>query len=480
MVAGMDEDAVRIVPIEGGVPVVAVEDVHDSSGRPRPPWWVVVVMVLSTIGLVWMFSQGPESEPEPEPVEFRTVYSVPGWEHSFESIKEFLPQPWSALGYTWSLVALLDGEFSAIGADSSMEMVIGGGPGFVAVGSSGSSAAVWSSVDGAGWSRALGVDDASGTGYERWMSAVAVGGPGLVAVGGETSTGRNPPYREDDAATWTYDGDAAVWTSVDGSMWARVPHDEDIFGSARLWTVVAGGPGVVAVGDDVQHDAFGVWVSNDGLSWSRVPVDESVFAGATVENVVAGGPGLVAVGHTGPGLDREYLDWKSIDKDSDAVVWVSSDGTAWSRVPHDESVFGGDGLVAMYDVTVGGPGLVAVGGGSQGAVVWTSGDGLVWVRQPHNESIFGPSWEEGEGEQGEPGSNFTVMVSVAAGEQDLVAVGYGDDPMWASNDGVTWRRFTGGSSLFDGGDRLTAKSPGYFLFGGSEVSEVWTAVPDEQ
>jgi hypothetical protein len=63
MVAGMDEDAVRIVPIEGGVPVVPVEGVHDSSGRAGPPWWVVVVMVVSTIGLVWMFNQGSEPGP---------------------------------------------------------------------------------------------------------------------------------------------------------------------------------------------------------------------------------------------------------------------------------------------------------------------------------------------------------------------------------------------------------------------------------
>ena len=188
---------------------------------------VVVVMVLSTIGLVWMFNQGPE----PEPVEFRTVYSAPGWEHSFESIKEFLPQPQSALGYTWSLVALLDGEFNAIGADSSMEMIVGGGPGLLAVGSSRSSPAVWSSVDGATWSRALGVDNASGTGYNRWMSAVVVGGPGLVAVGGERPIRVDPSGTPIDNDRYD-DDDAAVWTSVDGSTWTRVPHNDEAFGSA--------------------------------------------------------------------------------------------------------------------------------------------------------------------------------------------------------------------------------------------------------
>ncbi len=469
MVAGMDEDAVRIVPIEDGVRIVPVEGVHDSPGRARPPWWVVVVMVVSTIGLVWMFNQGSDPEPEPEPVEFRTVYSVEGWEHSFESIKEFLPQPQSALGYTWSLVALLDGEFNAIGADSSMEMVIGGGPGLLAVGSSSSSAVVWTSVDGATWSRALGDDGASGTGYSRWMRAVVVGGPGLVAVGGERSISVDPsgvPIDDDS------DDDAAVWTSVDGSVWTRVPHNEDVFGSARLWTVVAGGPGLVAVGDDLQQDAagergsVGVWTSKDGLSWSRVTVDDSVFAAATVENVVAGGPGLVAVGHTGSEWD--YVEGFP-DDDWDAAVWVSPDGMSWSRVVHDESVFGGGGQVAMFDVTVGGPGLVAVGGGNQGAAVWTSRDGLLWERVPHDESIFGRRailpWIT------------DAMFSVATGGQDLVAVGYGDDPLWASNDGVTWKRVAGGGWLFDGGHRVIAVGSDYFLFNGSQV---WAGIPSEQ
>ena len=34
---------------------------------------------------------------------------------------------------------------------------------------------------------------------------------------------------------------------------------------------------------------------------------------------------------------------------------------AWLRVPHDEEVFGGDGDQLISSVTVGGPGLVAVG-----------------------------------------------------------------------------------------------------------------------
>jgi len=50
----------------------------------------------------------------------------------------------------------------------------------------------------------------------------------------------------------------------------------------------------------------------------------------------------------------------------DAVVWTSSDGITWSRVPDDEAVFGGTDRPDlnrqwMNGVTAGGPGLVAVG-----------------------------------------------------------------------------------------------------------------------
>ena len=68
---------------------------------------------------------------------------------------------------------------------------------------------------------------------------------------------------------------------------------------------------------------------------------------------------------------------------------------AWERVPHDEAVFGGEGYQSMWSVAAGGPGLVAIGsdrvsdGGPDNAAVWTSPDGLAWTRVPHDEAIFG-------------------------------------------------------------------------------------------
>jgi len=91
-----------------------------------------------------------------------------------------------------------------------------------------------------------------------------------------------------------------------------------------------------------------MWTSPDGITWFRVPHDEAVFGGEgeqAMNSVTAGGPGLVAVGLDGSGGDPHV------------AVWTSSDGITWSRVTHDEAVFGG----VMRSVTLGGPGLVAVG-----------------------------------------------------------------------------------------------------------------------
>ncbi len=79
-----------------------------------------------------------------------------------------------------------------------------------------------------------------------------------------------------------------------------------------------------------------------------------------MKSVTVGGPGLVAVGSVGN------------DGDADAAVWTSVDGVTWSRVPHDEAVFGGAGGQLMRSVTAGGPGLVAVGDADTDAAVWVA------------------------------------------------------------------------------------------------------------
>jgi hypothetical protein len=356
-----------------------------------------------------------------------------------------------------------------------MYAVTAGGPGLVAVGSNSldyysrdgvadlfgygevpigaGDAVVWTSPDELTWTRVP--DDVvtfGGDGGQQ-MFAVTAWGPGLVAVG------RDGPVADGE-------GHAAVWTSPDGFTWSRVPHDEAIFGGEgeqRMISVTAGGPGLVVVGFDrpteVGEGNAAVWTSPDGFTWSRVPHNEAVFGGESRQmmlSVTTGGPGLVAVGTDGYPIDPPYkrqLNGPVGDGPAvDAAVWTSPDGFTWSRVPHDEAILGGEGAQRMASVTVGGPGLVAVGSVTGNltdlhpsqhhhfdAAVWTSPDGFTWTRVPHDDTVFASS--------GPPWAAEDVMISVTAGGPGLVAVGFDsvddcgwDSAVWTSADGLNWSR----------------------------------------
>jgi hypothetical protein len=298
----------------------------------------------------------------------------------------------------WSRVPHDEAVFGGAGDQVFMNGVTAGGPGLVAVGSDnlpGGRAAVWTSPDGITWSR-VSLDEAvfGGKGPQV-MNAVTAGGPGLVAVG------RAGPMTPQEAV-------AAVWTSLDGITWSRVPYDEAAFGGRGnlfMNSVAAGGPGLVAVGGTrswQRGDPAPVWTSPDGITWSRVPDDEAVFPGLMeIESVTAGGPGLVAVGYD--------------SAEESGAVWTSPDGITWSRVPNDEAVFGGEGDQLLNGVTVWERDLLVAVGSVTGpesvhSIAWTSPDGISWSRVPREEDAFG---------QGQ------VINSVTTGGPGLVAVGYG-------------------------------------------------------
>jgi hypothetical protein len=221
------------------------------------------------------------------------------------------------------------------------------------------------------------------------MTAVTVGGPGLVAVGGRG--GESDQVMSSGA--WIGNRPVgAVWTSVDGVTWSRVPHDPNVFGeweedqgpvsapmhglSAQMADVTTGGPGLVVVGG-VYRGGWGTgrgaaWTSSDGFTWS-LATEEIEAVG--VSAVTAGGPGLVAVG-----LASETPTPSPRNETWMAAVWTSTDGVTWSRVPPQPEVLGGPDFQAMATVATGSSGLVAVGQSSQDLTVWTSTDGTTWSR----------------------------------------------------------------------------------------------------
>jgi len=331
----------------------------------------------------------------------------------------------------WMLTEL---DRSLAGHDGAeLVSVTTGGPGFVAVGSTicpGTSgcnddAAVWTSTDGISWERVPHDPDVFGSGTDRptdrglqAMEDVASVGSRVVAVGMALDEEDRPGLY------------AAIWTSVDGNRWSRVQFDREVFGShlpssldgdgTWIHSVAVGGPGFVAVGAD--SGAAAVWTSPDGVTWTRVPHDPEVFGDGepwlAMNAVTAGGPGLVAAGHG--------------ERYSGAAIWTSPDGIEWSRVPHDEAVFGGVGFQLILDVTAGATGVVAVGledvpdphteFGTR-AAIWTSPDGIAWMRVPHDPAIFGEGADERQ------------MSSIAATDRGFVAVG---NHVWVSSDGLTW------------------------------------------
>ena len=302
------------------------------------------------------------------------------------------------------------------------------------------------------WTR-IALDEASlGGPGEQEIEAVIVGPDTLVGIGSATI--------EDDPS-------AAVWTSTNGSSWTRVPHDESLFGGASSQGMHAGiyfNNSFVAVGFDYaigdQATAV-VWRSPDGVSWTRVANDEAVFGGTDSQimlAVTAGGPGLVAVG------------WDQSGGESDGAVWTSPDGISWTRIPHDEALFGGAGRQTIYSVVAGGPGLVAVGadesGGDDDAVVWTSADGLMWERVADPDGVFG-----GAGEQ--------RMIAVYPEGSPLIATGVAgvnvdhDALVWISGDGTSWELadsegFAGPKDEFMS---ALVRFEGLVIVAGSEYSE---------
>jgi hypothetical protein len=272
-----------------------------------------------------------------------------------------------------------------------------------------------------GWER---VDDqASFRAPVGVMEAVVAGGPGLVAVGDGCSKALPRCH-------------AAVWTSSDGHAWTRVK-DSGVFDvgtyPAGRWgemtDIIAGGPGLIAVGREALESGQGavVWTSPDGSSWTRLP-NSSDFDHGTIEAVTPGGPGYVAVG-------TEINGAKAV-----AAVYTSPDGVAWHQgatIPDFD--LGGPGTFndgrthgAMTDVVTSHGIVVAVGsvcapsGGSCRAAVWTSPDGMTWKRVPDSAAFDGN------------------MYAATVWRDGFLAVGDdGHDKVpraWSSADGVSWTR----------------------------------------
>ena len=254
-----------------------------------------------------------------------------------------------------------------------------------------------------------------------------------------------------------------------GDQWSRVPHrDDDLRGGVDRAGVTAGPETFVAVGfqdDNVSDIDAAAWTSPGGLTWSRVQHRETTLGGTghqRMEAVAAGDDLFVAVGHD------EEVDAAGSPTNLDAAVWTSPEGLEWTRVPHDETVFGGPPITsefepgrvgdpssqAMVDVTTGGPGFVAVrlaedAATGDTAAVWTSADGLSWARVTDQADLDHTT-----------GSGLLWMTGVTEADGRLVAVGWETSSerqfsaaVWTSEDGLAWTRLPHDGAAFGSGSQ---------------------------
>jgi hypothetical protein len=157
---------------------------------------------------------------------------------------------------------------------------------------------------------------------------------------------------------------------------------------------------------------------------------------------------------------------------SSGKVWTTEDGLRWQQT---SGITGGTN-VEVHDLTVGGPGMVAVGqdfsDDGERAAVWTSTDGKTWTAVA-NQAVF----LNGEMNQ--------------VGGTDAGVVAFGGNVAWTSADGLRWQRATDATSrhiaqgitrLISLDDRLVAfvnrKSPSGSLEVWQRTGAAWTKVAD--
>jgi hypothetical protein len=218
--------------------------------------------------------------------------------------------------------------------------------GFVAFADSGSTV-LWTSRDARVWTPVRPTPRAFA---DAVVTDVVAGGPGLVAVGA-----RLDPGETDEPVG------GLVWTSRDGATWTRAAGERTFdLNHGNINTIAVGGPGLVAAGADI--DGTVVWTSRDGTSWERVPRDRAVFAGASISAITGWRDGMVAIGARIP--------------DAVGLQWASRDGRAWVREPAGGSF---DVRAAVSDVSQVAGQLVGVGSDSTGGAIWVSEDGRSWT-----------------------------------------------------------------------------------------------------
>jgi len=265
-------------------------------------------------------------------------------------------------GATWIRIDSVTSGLHAIGHQAGMQAVVAYDGGLAAAGferSQGSlDAQVWTSPDGANWTRVT-LRSFRGPGEQQLLGATTRG-PELVVVGSAT--------------TAEGDLDAAVWVESDGAWVKAQSVSLGGVGDQRMSAVLAGGPGLIAVGSSVSDGTSeaAVWTSKDGRTWDRVatsnivgssgPANRSMSTIARLRDV------FVAGGSSAPE-----------GQDSDGAIWLSPDGVHWQEASLASSAeaLGGPGRQLIRALAQSGPRRLLAAGSTRlrhddQAAVWVA------------------------------------------------------------------------------------------------------------
>jgi hypothetical protein len=337
----------------------------------------------ATIGPGTSPSPQPTGSPalttSPEPSPSAPITPVPITPGPTSSTPSLSPSPAPPSGWIE-----LD-DFPTYGRATEVSSITAGGPGFVAVGSSGRSTPqgrVWTSQDGRSWSAQ---PDATFAGHR--LDIVVRAGQTLYAF-----------------------GDSRIWSSPDGATWSLLPPPE--LGGAIMDVAVSGDTmiAVFEVVDEEENFSAAVWRSNDGTAWQRVgapPLDTGLYT------VAASGNLLVA--------SQGYPQF------SPPLLWYSTDlGDNWQPAQTD-LVMGEDGNVGIVDVAADGGRFVAVGYEER-----EDYEPLVLV------STDGASWQSASLPPAAAGQIFDQVSARPGGYLALTHRSGGDGRSWTSADGAGW------------------------------------------
>lgn len=243
------------------------------------------------------------------------------------------------------------------------------------------------------------VTDADLVAAPRWgsMYGVVAGGPGAIAWGE------------------VYLAGPRIWTTTDGRDWSpaavEAPADAEADYPGAVLDVTRGGPGYVAVGVYGRAGGDGataiVWTSVDGTVWQRVPFGPA-FERSQIDQVIGWRGALLAFG----------CENESPTDCGPARVWTSPDGMTWTRsapvlpegvnglgivVPADDRLWGKGGTGTDTALTENSPKPTRI----------TSTDGLTWTKA--ELSVVGV-----ERLHPLPGGLYLTVAAIPSGNPDFV------------------------------------------------------------